>query len=42
MANSTGSIGAGIFWMFLITILLLWLPVAGPLLLGAIVGGLMA
>ena len=38
MANGKGSIGAGIFWMFLITILLFWLPVAGPLIAG-FVGG---
>lgn len=37
-ANSKGSIGAGVFWMFLISILLFWLPVFGPLLAG-FVGG---
>ncbi len=33
-----GSIGSGIFWMFLISLLLFWLPVVGPLLAG-LVGG---
>ncbi|MBC8249682.1 MAG: hypothetical protein H8E90_08385 [Anaerolineales bacterium] len=33
-----GSIGAAIFWMFLISLLLFWLPVLGPLIAG-IVGG---
>lgn len=33
-----GSVGAGIFWMFLISLLLFWLPVVGPLIAG-IVGG---
>lgn len=37
-ATSKGSIGAGVFWMFLISILLFWLPVIGPLLAG-FVGG---
>jgi len=36
--DKKGSIGAGIFWMFLISLLLFWLPVIGPLLAG-IVGG---
>jgi hypothetical protein len=38
MANSKGSIGAGVAWMFLISILLFWLPVFGPLVAG-FVGG---
>jgi hypothetical protein len=33
-----GSIVAGILWMFLISLLLFWLPVIGPLVAG-IVGG---
>jgi hypothetical protein len=33
-----GSIGAGVFWMFLISILLFWLPVIGPFLAGLIGG----
>lgn len=33
-----GSISSAIFWMFLISLLLFWLPVLGPLLAG-IVGG---
>ena len=33
-----GSILAGIFWMFIISILLFWLPVVGPLIAG-VVGG---
>ncbi len=36
--SKKGSIGSGMTWMFLISILLFWLPVAGPLLAG-IVGG---
>ena len=39
MANQKkGSILSGIFWMFLISILLFWLPGFGPLIAG-IVGG---
>ena len=39
MANpKKGSILSGIFWMFLISILLFWLPGLGPLIAG-IVGG---
>ena len=39
MANENkGSIIAGIFWMFLISILLFWLPGIGPFIAG-IVGG---
>jgi len=33
-----GSVVAGIFWMFLLSILLFWLPVFGPFLAG-LVGG---
>ena len=33
-----GSIISGVFWMFLISILLFWLPFVGPLIAG-IVGG---
>lgn len=36
--NKKGSIVSGIFWMFLISILLFWLPGFGPLIAG-IVGG---
>jgi len=39
MANANkGSIISGIFWMFLISILLFWLPGLGPLIAG-VVGG---
>src|SRR5262245_36634780 len=41
MSNSEtnrGSIGAAIAWMFLLSILLFWLPVVGPLIAG-FVGG---
>lgn len=39
MANQkNGSIISGIFWMFLISILLFWLPGFGPLIAG-VVGG---
>ena len=39
MANpKQGNIISAIFWMFLISLLLFWLPVAGPLIAG-IVGG---
>ncbi len=33
-----GSVISGVFWMFLISILLFWLPFVGPLIAG-IVGG---
>ena len=36
--NKEGSIGGAILWMFVISILLFWLPVMGPLIAG-IVGG---
>lgn len=38
MADKKGSIGSAIFWMFLISLLLFWLPILGPLIAG-IVGG---
>jgi hypothetical protein len=40
MATTTnrGSIGAAIGWMFLLSLLLFWLPVVGPLIAG-FVGG---
>lgn len=36
--NKQGSIGAGIVWMFVISLLLFWLPVIGPFIAG-LVGG---
>ena len=36
--ENKGSVIAGIFWMFLISILLFWLPFVGPLIAG-VVGG---
>ncbi len=39
--NSKGSIVGAIFWMFVISILLFWLPVVGPLVAG-FVGGMKA
>jgi len=33
-----GSIGAAVFWMFLISLLLFWLPLLGPFIAG-VVGG---
>lgn len=36
--QNRGSIGLAILWMFLISLLLCWLPLAGPLIAG-IVGG---
>ena len=38
MADEDGSIVAAIFWMFLISVLLFWAPVIGPLIAG-VVGG---
>src|SRR5947207_3490120 len=38
MAEKSGSIGSAILWMFIISTLLFWLPVIGPLIAG-IVGG---
>ncbi len=38
MANNQGSVGSAILWMFVISILLFWLPVFGGLLAG-FVGG---
>lgn len=37
-SGKEGSIVSAIFWMFLISLLLFWLPVVGPLVAG-IVGG---
>lgn len=39
--NAKGSIVGAIMWMFIISILLFWLPVAGPLVAG-FVGGMKA
>ena len=38
MAETKGSIMSAMVWMFIISLLLLWLPVAGPLIAG-FVGG---
>ena len=38
MSNRPGSIGSAIIWMFVLSILLFWLPVIGPLIAG-FVGG---
>ena len=38
MTDRQGSVGRGLFWMILLSILLFWLPVAGPFLAG-LVGG---
>ena len=38
MADRQGSVGRGLFWMILLSILLFWLPVVGPFLAG-LVGG---
>src|ERR1044071_7752897 len=38
MSEGKGSVAAVIFWMFLISLLLFWLPVLGPLIAG-FVGG---
>jgi hypothetical protein len=38
MANRPGSLGSAIVWMFLLSILLFWLPFIGPLVAG-FVGG---
>ena len=37
-SENKGSVVSGIFWMFLISILLFWLPSVGPLIAG-VVGG---
>jgi hypothetical protein len=37
-AATTGSIGRGMVWMLVLSILLFWMPVAGPLIAG-FVGG---
>lgn len=41
MAESNGSIILGMIWMFIISLLLIWLPALGPLIAG-IVGGKVA
>ena len=38
MAEKRGSVGRGLFWMILLSILLFWLPVLGSFLAG-LVGG---
>ena len=38
MPRRPGSIGSAIFWMFLLSILLFWLPIIGPFIAG-FVGG---
>lgn len=38
MPNRPGSIGSAILWMFILSILLFWLPILGPLIAG-FVGG---
>ncbi len=38
MSEKQGSVVSGIFWMFLISLLLFWLPLLGPFLAG-LVGG---
>ena len=38
MATRQGSVGSAMMWMFLLSILLFWLPVVGPLIAG-FVGG---
>lgn len=38
MSRRPGSIGSAILWMFVLSILLFWLPVLGPLIAG-FVGG---
>lgn len=38
MPQRTGSIGSAILWMFILSILLFWLPIIGPLIAG-FVGG---
>lgn len=41
MADAKGSILMGMLWMFIISLLLIWLPALGPLIAG-IVGGKVA
>jgi hypothetical protein len=36
--GAKGSVGAGVLWMFVISLLLFWLPVIGPFVAG-LVGG---
>ncbi len=46
VTNNNGSIMVGMFWMFIISILLFWLPAFGPLIAGVVggkqAGGVMA
>src|SRR5690349_13317600 len=38
MARGSGSVGSAILWMFVLSLLLFWLPLLGPLIAG-FVGG---
>ena len=38
MPNRPGSVGSAIFWMFVLSVLLFWLPFIGPLIAGFIGG----
>jgi hypothetical protein len=38
MAQHQGSIGAAVLWMFILSLLLFWLPLVGPFIAG-LVGG---
>ncbi len=38
MANRNGSVGSAMLWMFVLSLLLFWVPVVGPLIAG-FVGG---
>lgn len=38
MAGKQGSISSGMLWMFIISVLLFWLPVIGPFIAGFIGG----
>jgi len=37
-ATTTGSVGRGMVWMLVLSVLLFWMPIAGPLIAG-FVGG---